>query len=83
MKAASGKFSPVQQWLYFDAEEVLVGEGKDPLPPHETAPRGSRYDAQAAVLGWSVQEQICSLRYLLVGGGAIGCEVSMGMEGAE
>jgi len=75
MKAASGKFTPVQQWLYFDAEEVLLAEGKEMLPAHETAPRGSRYDAQAAVLGWSKQEQISSLRYLLVGAGAIGCEM--------
>ena len=75
MKAASGKFSPVQQWLYFDAEEVLVGGGEAMLPQEETAPRGTRYDAQAAVLGWTKQAQIAGLRYLLVGAGAIGCEV--------
>jgi len=75
MKAASGKFSPVQQWLYFDAEEVLVGGGEDMLPPEETAPRNTRYDAQACVLGWSKQTQLSSLRYLLVGAGAIGCEM--------
>lgn len=75
MKAASGKFSPVNQWLYFDAEEVLPGNGEQPLPAQETAARGTRYDAQAAVLGWSLQTQICSLRYLLVGAGAIGCEM--------
>mgnify|MGYP001224815543 CR=1 FL=1 len=75
MKAASGKFSPINQWLYFDAEEVLPGCGEQPLPAQETAPRGTRYDSQAAVLGWSLQMQICSLRYLLVGAGAIGCEM--------
>jgi len=75
MKAASGKFSPVQQWLYFDAEEVLVGGGETAFPPEETAPRGTRYDAQAAVLGWTVQEKLAGLNYLLVGAGAIGCEM--------
>lgn len=77
MKAASGKFSPVQQWMYFDAEEVLIADGKDPLPAAETAPRGTRYDSQAAVIGWTKQEQLASLRYLLVGAGAIGCEVRL------
>ena len=75
MKAASGKFSPIHQWLYFDAEEVLPGCGEQLLPVEETAPCGTRYDAQAAVLGWSLQAKICSLRYLLVGAGAIGCEM--------
>ena len=40
-----------------------------------TAPRGSRYDAQACVLGWPMQDKLASLRYLLVGAGAIGCEM--------
>ena len=75
MKAASGKFMPVRQWMYFDAEEALRGNGAEPLPAAETAPRGTRYDAQAAVLGWGLQEQLGSLRYLLVGAGAIGCEM--------
>jgi len=75
MKACSGKFMPVQQFMYFDAEESLRGNGAEPLPPAETAPRGTRYDAQAAVLGWSVQEQLAELKYLLVGAGAIGCEM--------
>jgi len=74
MKAASGKFMPVVQWLYFDAEEVLPGGG-ELLPAAHTAPRGTRYDAQAAVLGWPLQEKLASLRYLLVGAGAIGCEM--------
>jgi len=75
MKAASGKFMPLKQWLYFDAEECLPADGKEALPPAETAPRGSRYDSQAAALGWSTQEKLGSLRYLLVGAGAIGCEM--------
>ena len=75
MKAASGKFHPLMQWLYFDAEEALPENGAKLLPPEETAPRGTRYDGQAAVLGWTLQEKLLSLRYLLVGAGAIGCEM--------
>ena len=75
MKAASGKFHPLKQWLYFDAEEALPNNGASLLPTSETVSRGSRYDGQAAVLGWSLQERLLSLRYLLVGAGAIGCEM--------
>ena len=54
---------------------MLPGGGEHLLPPEETAARGTRYDAQACVLGWSKQAQLGSLRYLLVGAGAIGCEM--------
>jgi ubiquitin-activating enzyme E1 len=75
MKAASGKFNPLQQWLYFDAEEALPGNGEAPLAASEVQPRGSRHDGQAAVLGWTLQERLGSLKYLLVGAGASGCEM--------
>jgi len=75
MKAASGKFHPLMQWLYFDAEEALPGNGEALLPAEQTAPRGTRYDGQAAVLGWPLQERLGALKYLLVGSGAIGCEM--------
>merc|ERR1719421_2102054 len=75
MKAASGKFHPLQQWLYFDAEEALPGNGEALLDAAEVAPRGNRHDGQAAVLGWSMQERLGKLKYLLVGAGAIGCEM--------
>ena len=42
MKACSGKFTPLKQWRYFDAEEALPGNGAEPRPAAETAPRGSR-----------------------------------------
>jgi len=75
MKAASGTFHPLMQWLYFDAEEALPDNGASLLPAEQTAPRGTRYDGQAAVLGWPLQERLQALRYLLVGSGAIGCEM--------
>jgi len=75
MKAASGKFNPLQQWLYFDAEEALPGNGEALLPAADTAARNTRYDGQAAVFGWPLQEKLFALNYLLVGAGAIGCEM--------
>jgi len=45
MKAASGKFAPVSQWLYFDAEEIIPANGVSLLPVDDTAPRGTRFDA--------------------------------------
>jgi len=71
LKAVSGKFTPIKQWFYFDATEVLPSEE---LAAQEYQPVGSRYDSQIAVLGRSLQEQIRGLNFFLVGSGAIGCE---------
>jgi len=70
--AATGKFTPIRQWFYFDATEALP----EPAPAQdEVAPQNSRYDAQIAVFGRAMQEQLLNLRYFLVGSGAIGCEM--------
>jgi len=75
MKACSGKFSPIHQWLYFDAIECLP----DPLPSLESnadyLPTGSRYDGQIAVFGKAFQDQLLKQRWFVVGSGAIGCEL--------
>lgn len=74
MKACSGKFSPIQQWFYFDATECLPTE-EALLPKEEdAAPTNSRYDGQVAVFGRKFQQTLADLRYFLVGAGAIGCE---------
>jgi len=72
LKAISGKFTPIKQWLYFDASEVLPSSD---LPVEEFQPIGSRYDGQIVILGRSLQEQIKQSNWFLVGSGAIGCEV--------
>lgn len=72
LKACSGKFSPLNQWMYFDALECLP---KDELPAEEYAPYGNRYDDQVAVFGRTLQEKICNLTVFVVGAGAIGCEL--------
>ncbi|XP_053627088.1 ubiquitin-like modifier-activating enzyme 1 [Cherax quadricarinatus] len=74
IKACSGKFTPVFQWLYFDAVECLPD---DPLqfPPKDVSSRDNRYDAQVAVFGRQLQDKLGGLKLFVVGAGAIGCEL--------
>ncbi|XP_043833789.1 ubiquitin-like modifier-activating enzyme 7 [Dromiciops gliroides] len=72
LKAASGKFMPLDQWLYFDALECLPEDGK---PPLRSEARDCRYDGQIAVFGDDFQKKLGTQRYFLVGAGAIGCEM--------
>lgn len=71
LKACSGKFTPIHQYLYFDAIECLP----ESEPTEEDCkPIGSRYDKQIAVFGKTFQEKLGNMRYFIVGAGAIGCE---------
>jgi len=88
MKACSGKFTPIQQWLYFDALECLPESADDVLTEENCRPVKSRYDGQRAVFGDAFQTKLGNLRYFLVGAGAIGCEMlknwsMMGMATSE
>ncbi|XP_046622814.1 ubiquitin-like modifier-activating enzyme 1 [Neodiprion virginianus] len=74
MKACSGKFSPIFQWLYFDAIECLPAD-KSELSEEDACPTGTRYDSQVAVFGRKFQSKIGALKYFVVGAGAIGCEL--------
>lgn len=71
LKACSGKFTPIKQYLYFDAIECLP---ENDLTEDDCKPIGSRYDKQIAVFGKEFQEKLGNLRYFIVGAGAIGCE---------
>ncbi|XP_007982456.1 ubiquitin-like modifier-activating enzyme 7 isoform X4 [Chlorocebus sabaeus] len=75
LKAISRKFMPLDQWLYFDALDCLPEDGELLPSPEDCAPRGSRYDGQIAVFGAGFQEKLSRQHYLLVGAGAIGCEL--------
>ncbi|KAM9409596.1 ubiquitin-like modifier-activating enzyme 1 [Pholidichthys leucotaenia] len=74
IKACSGKFTPLQQWLYFDALECLPEEETE-LKEGSFSPKGTRYDGQIAVFGSEFQEKLQRQKYFLVGAGAIGCEL--------
>jgi len=73
LKACSGKFMPIKQFLYLDADECLPEEilPKEELTPDKT----TRYQSQVSIFGKSTQDKILNLNYFLVGAGAIGCEM--------
>ncbi|KAK0621551.1 hypothetical protein B0T17DRAFT_534390 [Bombardia bombarda] len=73
LKAVSGKFHPVKQYMYFDSLESLPTSVK--RSEELCKPLGSRYDGQIAVFGSEFQEKISNVKQFLVGAGAIGCEM--------
>ncbi|KAJ9455430.1 Ubiquitin-like modifier-activating enzyme 1 [Diplonema papillatum] len=71
LKAASGKFTPINQWFYFDARECLL----NPAPSPETCqPQNSRYDGEIAVFGTEFVQRLQTAKMFVVGSGALGCE---------
>uniref|UniRef100_A0A8C5BXK3 Ubiquitin-activating enzyme E1 C-terminal domain-containing protein n=1 Tax=Gadus morhua TaxID=8049 RepID=A0A8C5BXK3_GADMO len=66
LKALTGKFSPLQQW---------VGQPVHSLPVEEFSSRGDRYDGLRACIGESMCLELHKLRVFMVGCGAIGCEM--------
>jgi ubiquitin-activating enzyme E1 len=73
LKACSGKFVPIKQFMYFDALESLPSNYS--RTAENTKPINSRYDSQIAVFGVDFQKAIANSRTFLVGSGAIGCEM--------
>eukprot|EP00607_Mallomonas_marina_P011049 CAMPEP_0182424776 /NCGR_PEP_ID=MMETSP1167-20130531/11039_1 /TAXON_ID=2988 /ORGANISM="Mallomonas Sp, Strain CCMP3275" /LENGTH=1346 /DNA_ID=CAMNT_0024604855 /DNA_START=37 /DNA_END=4077 /DNA_ORIENTATION=+ len=67
-----GKFTPLNQWLLFDAIEVLPNSS---LPATETAPQGTRYDHNIALFGKTIQQKLMNSKTFMVGCGALGCEL--------
>ncbi|TDH73614.1 hypothetical protein CCR75_004733 [Bremia lactucae] len=65
----TGKFTPLTQWLHFDAFEVLPDE-----QPTDAEPIGSRYDHMITAFGLAFHEKLKNIRTFLVGCGALGCE---------
>eukprot|EP00002_Diphylleia_rotans_P028574 TRINITY_DN5775_c0_g3_i4.p1 TRINITY_DN5775_c0_g3~~TRINITY_DN5775_c0_g3_i4.p1 ORF type:complete len:1201 (+),score=238.65 TRINITY_DN5775_c0_g3_i4:1107-4709(+) len=71
IKACTGKFHPIHQWLYMDFLETLPSGD---IPAEEFIMTGDRYDPQVAIFGRSLQNQLLNLKYFMVGAGALGCE---------
>mmetsp|Transcript_4880 Transcript_4880/g.10100 ORF Transcript_4880/g.10100 Transcript_4880/m.10100 type:complete len:1087 (+) Transcript_4880:94-3354(+) len=87
LKACSGKFTPLQQWLHFASPESLPPQGQigsrfpslEDLSGNTLESPDARYCGQAAVFGWDFQERIGSLKAFMVGAGALGCETLKNM----
>jgi len=69
MKACSGKFHPIYQWLYHDICDVIPKE-----KPKMNLEITNRYDGQRLVFGDEFQEKLKNAKLFIVGSGAIGCE---------
>eukprot|EP01116_Phalansterium_solitarium_P008754 TRINITY_DN2271_c0_g2_i1.p1 TRINITY_DN2271_c0_g2~~TRINITY_DN2271_c0_g2_i1.p1 ORF type:complete len:1039 (-),score=398.38 TRINITY_DN2271_c0_g2_i1:311-3427(-) len=72
LKALSGKYTPLRQWLYFDASEVVPSLD---TPAAFFQPRSGRDDAQRIVLGEETTAKLANLKLFMIGCGAIGCEM--------
>eukprot|EP00656_Telonema_subtile_P030384 TRINITY_DN33363_c0_g1_i2.p1 TRINITY_DN33363_c0_g1~~TRINITY_DN33363_c0_g1_i2.p1 ORF type:complete len:981 (+),score=282.27 TRINITY_DN33363_c0_g1_i2:194-3136(+) len=71
LKVCTAKFTPLDQWLYFDAFECLPDQC-----PADGAPEGSRYDSMAAIFGRErFQTLFMGASPFVVGAGALGCEI--------
>lgn len=66
----TGKYSPIDQWLWFDFLEAVNGV-PDTFNRSEL---NSRYDEQIAIFGQETQNKLKNLNVFLVGAGALGCE---------
>lgn len=79
MKACSGKFTPINQYFYFDCRECLPEKPFEKLNPAACTlgPQDAslrRYQAQIAIFGKEFQSKLAASKYFLVGAGALGCE---------
>jgi len=68
LKAATGLYNPVHQFLLYDCDEVL--HGNEECPESEPIASGQSY-----ILGEHISKKIARSRIFLVGAGAIGCEL--------
>ena len=86
LKAVTGKFTPLQQWLYLDASHALPEsdpQETDGAQPDELASHSSsslpfsvaRLSHQSLVFGAALSARLSSVHHFLVGAGAIGCEM--------
>ena len=76
LKAVSQKYTPIKQWYFFDeGKKALPSNFLDMKEENFKITQPTRYAHQIACFGNELTERIRSLRYFLVGCGAIGCEM--------
>jgi ubiquitin-activating enzyme E1 len=73
MKACTQKYLPINQYLHFDALEILP-ENYDGISNPDYFMKNNRYDSQIALFGQRFQKELEAMRIFVVGSGAIGCE---------
>ncbi|KAK7116491.1 ubiquitin-like modifier-activating enzyme 6 [Littorina saxatilis] len=73
LKAITGKFMPLNQFLYLDAMECIPD--LDSSPPEAFQPRNDRLDPLRICVGHQVCQRLADSRLFMVGCGAIGCEM--------
>lgn len=64
-----GKYNPLCQWLHYDCFESL------PTSKVNRTPMKSRYDDFIAIYGQELLTKIQNLKLLMIGAGALGCEL--------
>jgi len=64
IKALSGKFTPLNQWFYLDAIEVLPAS--DEVDSASFLPKGNRYDAQNICLGSELSSKLANTKLFMV-----------------
>lgn len=67
-----GKFTPLNQVLYYDCVEVLPNS---PVPAEDLKPMNSRYDNNIMLFGRSFQKKLENTKAFMIGCGALGCEL--------
>ncbi len=72
IKASSGKFTPINQWMYFDSVDSLPPEADIKITLDKT---NNRYQSQMKVFGSNYQKLLENAKIFVVGTGAIGCEL--------
>jgi ubiquitin-activating enzyme E1 len=73
VKACTGKFVPLHQWLYVDFFESLPEHvGSDQISPTVCS---KRFTGQIEVFGENIQQHLQQSSWFVVGAGAIGCEM--------
>ncbi len=65
----TGKFSPINQWLFFDLYDHSFQYNK------EIISNNSRYFYQENIFGKKIQEKLEKLNIFIIGAGAVGCEL--------
>lgn len=75
IKACSFKFTPINQFFYFEAFDCLPENITDLEVVEKVEKVSDRYIGQRSIFGDSVQDLMSKQNYFVVGAGAIGCEL--------